>query len=304
MKLSIVVPVYNVEAYLAECIECLLDQDLDAADHEIVLVDDGSTDRSKEIAEQYAARHDRIVLLSQENSGLSVARNVGIAEAKGEFLYFIDSDDYIERKSLGKILAFMEKNSLDFCGFTWKRVPDRNLSNVPDWSCLEGEPEVLTGLGLIAKYGYASSVCLYVFKKDVAERHDIVFDPGVLIEDGPFTTKLLIYSERAVVLPVLLYYYYINERSLTKAEDAEGRRKLIEGYFYAVKQLGQLIELAKERDAPAAALRRMQGLQETYISHLLQREIRYGMPFEKIKEHMAALQRESALSKKNIRLGR
>jgi glycosyltransferase involved in cell wall biosynthesis len=294
MKLSIVVPVYNVEAWLAECLECLLDQDLNAADYEIILVDDGSTDGSKRIAEEYAERYAHIVLFNQENSGQSVARNLGISKAKGDFLYFIDSDDYIERKSLGKILAFAEKNNLDFCGFASKRISSRKASSVPDWACLEKEPEALTGLQLIAKYGYGSYAWWYIFKKNLLERNGIFFEPGTLIEDGPFTTKLLINTERAVFLPVLLYYYYVNMDSIMRAADLTKQQKLVEGLLVAIKRFTPLIEAARKKGACAAALRRIKVRQETYVFFLVFREIRLGTPFEKIKEHLRTIQKESS----------
>ncbi|MDR2174474.1 MAG: glycosyltransferase [Synergistaceae bacterium] len=294
MKLSVIVPVYNVEAYLAECLECLLDQDLDAADYEIVLVNDGSADDSKRIAEQYAERYAHIVLFSQKNSGQSVARNVGVSKAKGDFLYFIDSDDYIERKSLGKILAFMERNDLDFCGFASKRTPDRNASGVPDWRGLEKEPEVLTGLQLIAEYGYNNGVWWYIFKKDILERNGIFFEPETRVEDGPFTTNLLIHTDRAVFLPVQLYYYYINRHSIIETTDRTICQKISEGMLVAVKRFTPLIETAKERGANAAVLRRLKIRQESYVFFFVLREIRIGTPFEKIKERLLTIRKETS----------
>jgi glycosyltransferase involved in cell wall biosynthesis len=292
MRLSIVVPVYNVEAWLAECLESLLDQDLDASDYEIILVNDGSTDGSKRIAEEYAEKHVHVVLFSQENKGLSVARNVGAAKAKGDFVYFIDSDDYIERKSLGKILAFAEKNGLDFCSFGSRRTPSREASNVPDWACLEKETEVLTGLQLIAKYGYSLGPWWYIFKREILERNGIFFEPGMLAEDGPFTTNLLIHAERAVFLPVSLYYYYVNTNSMTK--DRARRKKFTEGALVSIKRFTSLIEAARKKGACAEALRRIKAKQETYVFLFLAKEIRIGTPFAKIREHLLTIQKESS----------
>jgi glycosyltransferase involved in cell wall biosynthesis len=294
MKLSIVVPVYNAEAWLAECLECLLDQDLDAADYEIILVNDGSTDGSKRIAEEYAERYVHVMLFSQENEGVSVARNVGVSKAKGDFVYFIDSDDYIERKSLGKILAFAEKNGLDFCGFVSKRTPSRKASNVPDWGCLEKEPEVLTGLQLIAKYGCSSYAVWYIFKKNLLEQNGIFFEPETLIEDGPFTTNLLIHTARAVFLPVLLYYYYVNRNSIVETKDRARRQKFTEGLLVAIKRFTPLIEVAREKGAYTVALRRLKVRQESYVFFLVCREIRLGTSFAKIKEHLLTIQKESS----------
>jgi glycosyltransferase involved in cell wall biosynthesis len=292
MRLSIVVPIYNAEDYLAECIECLLDQDLDAAGYEIILVDDGSSDSSKGIAEKYAGRHAHIALFSQRNSGVSVARNFGVSKAKGDFLYFIDSDDYIERKALGKILAFAEKNALDLCAFASRRTSDRRVSNTPDWTCLEKEPKVLTGLQAIAAHGYDPGPWWYIFRREILERHGIFFEPGTLMEDGPFTTNLLIHAEKAVFLPVPLYYYYLNKHSITGTADRARRQKLIEGMFFAVRQFKGLMELAKEKGADAAALRKLKIKQEMYVFFFVVREVKFGTPFEKIKERLLTIQKD------------
>ena len=97
MKLSIVVPVYNVERYVAECLDSLLEQGLSDSDYEILCVDDGSTDRSGGIAEDYARRYRQVAVIHQGNRGLSAARNTGIRAAAVEYVYFIDSDDLLER---------------------------------------------------------------------------------------------------------------------------------------------------------------------------------------------------------------
>ncbi|MDR1649723.1 MAG: glycosyltransferase [Synergistaceae bacterium] len=292
MKLSIVVPIYNVETYLAECIECLLDQDLDAADYEIILIDDGSTDHSKDIAEKYAESYAHIALFSQRNSGVSVARNFGVSKAKGDFLYFIDSDDYIERKALGKILAFAEKNALDLCAFASRRTSDRKVSNAPDWACLEKEPKVLTGLQAIAAHGYNPGPWWYIFRKNILERYGIFFEPGTLSEDGPFTTNLLIHVEKAVFLPVPLYYYCLNKHSITGTADRARRQKLIEGMFFAVKQFKYLIKLANEKGADNAALRKLKIKQEMYVFFFVVREVKFGTPFEEIKERLLTIQKD------------
>jgi glycosyltransferase involved in cell wall biosynthesis len=296
MRLSIVVPVYNVEAWLAECLECLLDQDLDADEYEIILVNDGSTDSSGRIAEEYAEKYAHVALFNQEDKGVSVARNVGVSKAKGDFVYFIDSDDYLERKSLGKILAYAEKNGLDFCGFAFRQTPYRKASHTPDWACLEKEPEVLTGLQRIARHGYSHFPWYYIFKKDLMERNGIFFDPEIQtsVEDGLFTTNLLIHAERAVVLPVALYYFYVNRDSASRSKDRVKRQKFVEGMLSGIKRFTPLIEAAREKGADAAALRRIKAGHETYVFFLVFREIRLGMPFEKIEEHLLTIQKESS----------
>ena len=96
IQLSIVIPIYNVEKYLYTCLLSIMTQDIPLTDYEVILINDGSSDGSLVIAERFAAQYSNIRLISQENRGLSGARNRGIEEAQGEYIWFIDSDDYIE----------------------------------------------------------------------------------------------------------------------------------------------------------------------------------------------------------------
>ena len=114
-KVSIVVPIYNVERYLEKCLDSLVGQTYENI--ELILVNDGSTDRSLEIAKRYADRYEQIFLTSQANGGLSKARNTGIALAQGEYLCFLDSDDWLEFDTVQKIVSLMEKDDLDLCLF-------------------------------------------------------------------------------------------------------------------------------------------------------------------------------------------
>ena len=101
MKLSIIMPVYNVEDYLCKCIDSVLNQDYE--DYEVILVDDGSPDECPKICDSYAKKHDNIRVVHRENGGLSAARNSGIEVAIGEYILFVDSDDYIEPNVLGTL---------------------------------------------------------------------------------------------------------------------------------------------------------------------------------------------------------
>ena len=98
IKVSIVIPVYNVEKYLEECIESAIKQSLN--DIEIICINDGSTDSSLEILKKYEKKYSNIIVISQENKGLSASRNVGIRKAKGKYIYFLDSDDFIDTNSM------------------------------------------------------------------------------------------------------------------------------------------------------------------------------------------------------------
>ena len=129
MKLSIIVPVYNVADYLAKCLDSLLTQDLPQNEYEIIVVNDGSTDNSGDIAQQYADKYAGITLINQANQGLSGARNTGIQQAKGDYIQFVDSDDYLEVYVLGGLMKQIEKDKLDVLRYKYQNVRINNASN-------------------------------------------------------------------------------------------------------------------------------------------------------------------------------
>ena len=116
MKLSIIVPMYNVELYIEKCLLSCLNQDLPASDYEIIVVNDGSPDSSLAIAERIASLYDNLTIVSQKNAGLSAARNKALSLAKGKYVWFVDSDDRIQENCLRYILDECYNNGLDLCG--------------------------------------------------------------------------------------------------------------------------------------------------------------------------------------------
>ena len=122
MKVSVIVPVYNVEAFLTKCVDSLLAQDLPASDYEIILVDDGSTDDSGALCDDFAAAYGNIFVIHQANRGLSGARNAGIPAAMGEYILFVDSDDFLEPNVLGGLVKLMEDKDLDILRFNYQNV--------------------------------------------------------------------------------------------------------------------------------------------------------------------------------------
>ena len=123
MRFSIIVPVYNVEKYLSICLESILGQDY--TDYEIIAVNDGSTDGSLEILNKYKQKTKRLVVLSQRNRGLGGARNTGIRNAQGEYLIFLDSDDYIDKSMLKETERVLSQYNLDILAFDGYRVTEQ-----------------------------------------------------------------------------------------------------------------------------------------------------------------------------------
>lgn len=129
-KLSIIIPVYNVEKYLGRCLDSLLKQDLDLADYEIIAVNDGSTDASESILQKYAGEYANLKWVTTANQGVSEARNHGCNMAEGEYLLFVDADDYVAPNTLNQIYQTLVRNQLDVLVMDYTYWDDQNKEHL------------------------------------------------------------------------------------------------------------------------------------------------------------------------------
>lgn len=225
-KVSVVVPIYNVEEYLEECLDSLVGQTYEKI--EIILVNDGSTDRSLEIAEQYAEKYEKIKLVSQENGGLSKARNTGMKLADGRYLCFVDSDDWLERNTIQEIAALMENDDLDLCLFGAKGyLSDENgLHRQPEGDyCYGSESEgIFSGKELFCRLysagEYKASACMYMVKRELMLESGLVFREGIIHEDELFTPLLFYYAKRAGLTQKRFYCRRIRKNSIVTGTKA------------------------------------------------------------------------------------
>ena len=206
---SVVVPFFNVEAYLAECLDSLLAQTLE--DVEVLLVDDGSPDGSRAIAEEYAARDDRFRVVTRPNGGLGAARNTGVREAQGRYLTFVDSDDLLPADALAVLVASAEQTGSDLvCGAVERFDSRRTWS--PKWV-----PEVhrRRRLGITLDDHVVLVRNLYtwdkLFRRDFFETQGLWFREGVSYEDQPIITQLFARAGSIDVLPDVVYRYRLRD---------------------------------------------------------------------------------------------
>ena len=222
-RVSIVIPVYNSEAYLAETLESVAAQTY--TDIEVILVDDGSTDKSGQICEEMAERDARFRYYRVENGGPSTARNIGISYATGEYIGFCDSDDLIDPSMYQTMVAYMEQHSADivFCDIYSERDQRRFGFPWSDGTVFQGDE---IGQTLVAAFvGNESdnapdiplwgSVVRCLFKADVIESRAVSFPDDIhFAEDLVFTLQYLREAERAVICDRAFYYYRCNSASI------------------------------------------------------------------------------------------
>ena len=213
MKLSVIVPVYKAEAYLEKCVDSLLNQSL--RDMEIILVNDGSPDGSQAIIDRYAAAcPEKIRSLTLSNGGQGRARNRGMELAKGEFLGFVDSDDWVHEDMFRKLVGVCEEQDADVAVCAIQGCYDDGHTDLqPGWR--EGEP--------LSSAGSSSNK---VFRRSAVG--DIRFPEGLWYEDFGFSAKILLAGGKAVYVPEPLYYYRCGQPSTMHNQNARKNLDMLE----------------------------------------------------------------------------
>lgn len=230
MRLSIIVPIYKVEAFLSKCIDSLLDQDLPEKDYEIILVDDGSPDQCGAICDSYALRHANIKVVHRSNGGLSAARNCGIDIAEGRFLQFVDSDDYLEPNVLKALVEKAEIDELDVLRFNYQNVNEQyevfepNKVSRPFMDYCDEQCDGLTFL--TERLGYGCYAWQFIIRRELLE--DCRFKEGIYFEDTEWTPRLLLKAERVTSTHLIAYNYLMRQGSITQSVDEEKKRKVLE----------------------------------------------------------------------------
>lgn len=212
IKISLVIPVYNTEKYIEKCIASCLSQNIDEEDFEIIIVNDGSKDNSLSIVEGMQSLYNNIVIVSQNNKGLSGARNTGLRRAKGQYVWFIDSDDWIEENCLKKVV--------DIC-----LTKDLDILQVCAANILNGMPvrrfhrnnttDVMTGL-VCLKHRFPFCVPFSIYRKDFLLNNDLWFYEGIFHEDNDFTPRVYSKAVKVYAIDDILYYVYQNPQSITR----------------------------------------------------------------------------------------
>ena len=233
--ISVIVPVYNVEKYLDRCVKSILSQSF--SDFELLLVDDGSPDRCGEMCDEYAKGDSRIKAFHKRNGGLSDARNFGIEKALGEYLMFVDSDDYIHEQMLETLHRLITENDADLavCSamdvFEGKEVTQVREIREFTLNKTESYKYMLRGDGL-------PSACNKLYKRQTVG--EVRFPVGKLYEDGFFTPQILKRVEKTAVTSRPMYYYFRRADSITTKPFRKGDLDVIEAYDICVRQVREL----------------------------------------------------------------
>lgn len=241
-KLSIIVPIYKVAQYLSKCVDSLLTQDIPSSEYEIILVDDGSPDACPQICEDYAAAHENIRVVHRENGGLSAARNSGIEVAQGEYIMFVDSDDYIEPNVLGGLLTQVERDNLDVLRYRLQYVnPQYEVFNPYKSDPFKGNDyseEPTDGVSFLnSRMNTRCYAWQFILRRDLiytsnfkhqTSGNNVLFTEGIYFEDTDWTPRMLVRAQRVASTDTVVYNYLQREGSITNAVNRNKQKKVLD----------------------------------------------------------------------------
>lgn len=213
-KISVIMPVYNVEKFLPQCLDSIVNQTF--GDFELICINDGSTDGSLQILRDYAKKDERIHIISQINKGLSAARNAGLNFATGEYITFVDSDDWADLNLFEKLCDAAKKYDADIvCGEILRKYPS---GKTRDKLRLKEEKLYTTVNEKFAVFEIPRKCYAFsrLYRRSKIQEFNLYFKEGVFFEDAGFVFRAFYYLEKAVSVPGTFYYYRVNPKSITK----------------------------------------------------------------------------------------
>ena len=287
LKLSIIVPVYNVEKYLERCLKSLCGLNIE---NEIIIINDGTKDGSLEIAERFRENHknENIIIISQENQGLSEARNNGLKVAKGEYISFIDSDDFVDTENYEKFINETIKDKVDIGIGRYKKIIEKNNGTETELECVTeirnyDKGEIRTGKEyfdiMYRNDMHGSEVWDDLFRRKFLMDNNIFFKKGRMHEDEIFTAETLLKASKVRFYGIYYYNYLQREKSIMST-------KSLKNYQDMEKNINEIYDfMVAETDS------RTKKLLEDEIHRL----------YKIIIKHSKEYKKENAVFRKNYR---
>ena len=219
-KFSIIVPVYNVEDYLRNCMDSILNQSYE--DYEVIVVNDGTKDNSQDIIDEYVKKDNRVKGYKKKNEGIATTRNYGIKKASGDYIIFVDSDDDIDKDLLLEVNKVIESDEPDIVRFNAVNIGKKEVRvDIKEFSNISGSEafrELMTD-------GYFVALWAYAFRRDYWLKNDYTFIDGKVHEDYGLTPYVILKANKVSCINKYLYNYYVREKSIMNDKQLEKERK-------------------------------------------------------------------------------
>lgn len=286
-QLSVIVPMYNAGKSFQAFIGSALAQTLQSV--EIIIVNDGSTDESAEMAHRYAAQYDHVQVIDQPNGGVSRARNAGLAVARGRYVTFPDADDTISPEMYSKLIDMAVKDDLDVAQCNAERV---------FWGGNDAKPliptdrlqstGVLSGAEWLGKAlssnRYLHVVWLGIYRRALIEQLNLLFEPGLHHQDIPWTTELMLNARRVRYTEEILYRYYVHDQSISNQKRTGMRNAEYQRHYLKIaRMLDEINQRYRHKVNIPAALYRQVTKEALTVCHSIRRE-----PYEEARQAMIA----------------
>lgn len=267
--ISVIIPVYNVEEYLRECIDSVLSQTYE--NYEIILVDDGSTDNSGKICDEYAEKNDKITVVHKENSGPSETRNVGLKVSKGEYIYFLDSDDYLDKKAFEKLVSVAKNENADVVFFDALSFADPEGSfDVKQGYLRKHKYKANTGYKVLTELNknkdFHCSIPLIFIRRDFLTASGLLINEKIYCsEDMLFTFQLFCVAERVAQCPEVLYYRRYRKSSIVTSKKTARHYLSCKAVYEEIKVFSEKTGKLQDATAQAFVVRCAYNALDTYL---------------------------------------
>lgn len=273
-----------MERYLGPCLDSLFRQGLQDSEFEVIVVNDGSIDKTSELAHGYRDKHPNVVVIDKKNAGVGAARNSGFDKAKGEIIYFLDPDDYLADGVLPLLLAKAEELNTDVLTFDTVNVYDdfqntsSNLENPPP------TPEVFDGISRVAAKKFQNEIWWFLIKREFLLKHKLRFIEGRWMEDAILAAEIFCNATRIADYPLDAHRYRILPTSAMRNRTPEHYNKIIYDNANAAEVFDGLIkELPQEHPKTPLAQKRLKTRQQSFVFFLLVRLMKSDLPLNEIK---------------------
>ncbi len=290
MKLSILIPAYNAGLYIEDCLESLLNQKLREEDYEVLLIDDASTDNTLAIAKSVCGKKSNFHFLSNDlNRGNGAARNVAIDNAKGDYIYFMDADDYVAQNSLHHVLRLAKTNGLDLLFFSMRHVRDSSIkTSKDDFHQKKPQLTVSDGITFIGQRPYRDEVWSYFINRNFFQKSAVrYYDERKFSQDQYITSKLLTLAKKVGHIDYDVYRYRKTPNSIVNKKSREHLKMHLESLDTAIEKCHALRQILVENGIEnKAALLRLRVKQQRYITILIMRFIQSDLPYSYLKKQL------------------
>ncbi|MDD7887613.1 glycosyltransferase [Flavivirga sp. 57AJ16] len=295
MKLSIVIPVYNVEDYISRCIDSLLNQNLNTDDYEIIIVDDGSTDSSIAIAKKYQSKYRNIIIFNQENQGVGAARNKGIDLAKGDYIYFIDPDDYLANNVLKTILNVTKTYNQDILTFQSKATTSSKNNNPSSVIKQFYNIKKVDGISYIANNAFKNEIWWYVINREFLLKSKIRFIEGRWMEDAIFTASLFLKANSMSHIPVDAHRHVeVPNSAMTSKKPKHYLNVIYDNANAAIVYESLIRSVKSDEKEKENCIKRLKTRQQSFVFFMMVRMLKSTIKITEIKKIIERVEKAGA----------